>query len=93
MRPVELSPGAVRDLVRLEAFLLMKSERAALAAAAAITAAVTSLAEFSDRGHPSKVAGRRELIVRYGRDGYVIRYRVTPERVLVARIFHGRERR
>ena len=94
MRPVELSPHAERDLERLVDFLAAKSERAALAAADAIVMAVQSLGELSDRGRRVGRSGhRRELFVRYGRDGYVIRYRVTAESILITRIFHGRERR
>ena len=90
---VELSPGARRDLVRLEDFLLLKNPRAADAAVVAISKAVLSLGEFPERGASRRGGGRRELLVNYGRDGYVIRYRITSTVILVTRIFHGRENR
>jgi plasmid stabilization system protein ParE len=90
---VELSPGAERDLARLEDFLSLKSQKAADAAVVAITHAILSLREFPERAPATRGRGRRELLVKYGRDGYIIRYRVTATVVLVTRIFHGRERR
>jgi len=41
----------------------------------------------------SGVPGGRELLVRFGRHGYVVQYRVEGEEVLVARVFHGLEDR
>jgi plasmid stabilization system protein ParE len=37
--------------------------------------------------------GRYELVLRYARSRYLLRYRVTPDAVIVVRIFHGKERR
>ena len=72
---------------------LGKNARAAGRAAEAIAKAVLSLSEFSERGRPGGPPGWREFIVRFGRDGSVIRYRVEGETVFVSRIFHGREAR
>ena len=93
MTPVRLTPGAAHDLARLEAFLANKSERAALATTDALLRAVRSLRDFPERGRSGNGPRRRELVVRHGQNGYVIRYRVTPGTVIVTRIFHGRERR
>ncbi len=35
----------------------------------------------------------RELVVRFGRDAYIIQYRVDSESVVAARIFHSLEQR
>jgi plasmid stabilization system protein ParE len=35
----------------------------------------------------------RELMVRFGHYGYIIRYTIEDDRVIVTRIFHGREKR
>ncbi|MGV2181681.1 type II toxin-antitoxin system RelE/ParE family toxin [Rhizobium rhizogenes] len=35
--------------------------------------------------------GLRELIVKFGRDGYVVLYRYIGDEVLIAAIRHGRE--
>jgi plasmid stabilization system protein ParE len=90
---VRLLPEARADLPRLKTFLAGKSPRAARQAGRAIEAAIRSLAIFPDRGRNSGIENHRELIVRYGRDGYVVLYRVEQRRVIVARIFHGLEDR
>jgi plasmid stabilization system protein ParE len=92
-RDVRLLPGARSDLLRLKDFLATKNSRAARQAGQTIEAAVRSLAVFPDRGRSSDIPGLRELVVRYGRDGYVVRYRVEPELVVVTRIYHGLEQR
>jgi plasmid stabilization system protein ParE len=89
---VEFSAEADADMERLAEFLGEKSERAAMEAVEAITSAVLSLAEFPERGvrHSDRL---RQLVVRWGRDGYVIRYQVYPQAVVISRIYHGRENR
>jgi plasmid stabilization system protein ParE len=54
--------------------------------------AIQSLADFPERGRAGPES-MRELVVPFGRDGYVLRYRLGPELILVTRIFHTRERR
>ncbi len=93
MRQVLVLGRAKRDLARLEEFLSTKGRRAAIRAAAAISDAVTSLAELPERGHPDPDGRFREIVVRFGRDGYVIQYVVEPKRILVVRIFHSLEDR
>ena len=90
---IRILPQARSDLPRLKDFLVGKSPRAARRAAEAIEAAIRSLADFPHRGRNSDREGHKELIVRYGRDGYVILYRVDQRSVVVARIFHGLEQR
>lgn len=62
-------------------------------AAEEIAKGIEALAEFPDRGRPMLRSGRRELFVPFGRDAYVIQYRVFSQVVFVARIFHSRENR
>ncbi len=90
-RSVRLVAAAQDDFSRLVDFLAERNLRAANEAARAISEAVLSLTEFSERGHPGKREGFRELVVRFGRDGYVIRYRVIDQLVIVLRIYHGKE--
>lgn len=92
-RKVEVLPAARSDLVRLEDFLATKSPRAAIRAADLIADAVLSLSEMAERGRQDPESDLREVVVRFGRDGYVIQYVVRADRVLVARIFHAREAR
>ena len=90
-RLVRLSPAARRDLARLEDFLAEKSERAAARSSEVIADAVLSLRAFPERGRIGKRPGWRELVIRFGRAAYVIQYRVDPDVVFVARIFHSNE--
>jgi plasmid stabilization system protein ParE len=84
---------ALDDLERLEDFLAGKSVRAANAAIDAIEGAIYSLSELPERGRPSPRGKFRELLVPFGKDGYVLRYRVRSNEVVILRIFHARERR
>jgi plasmid stabilization system protein ParE len=93
LKRVEFTPGAKRDLARLEDFLIDKSRLAAAAAARAISDAALSLSELPERGRLLDGGPLREIVARFGRDGYVIRYRVLPEAVVILRVFHGREHR
>lgn len=89
---VRLSSPASRDLVRLNDFLEQKSPSAARKASQAISAGLRSLSDVAERGRPVG-GGVRELRIRFGRDGYVARYRVGAGFVTITRIFHIRERR
>lgn len=91
VRAVRLTPAAADDLERLVDFLSQKNERAAQSAATSIERAVLSLAELSERGRMTTVPGLRELVVRFGRDAYIIQYRVDADSVVVARVFHSLE--
>jgi plasmid stabilization system protein ParE len=37
--------------------------------------------------------GYRQLVLRHGKSGYVIHYRVLSDTILITRIWHGREER
>jgi plasmid stabilization system protein ParE len=91
---VRLSKQAERDLVGLVDFLRDASPRAADAAYAAIEEALLSLAELPNRGRPSQRRPQhREIVVRFGRYGYILQYRVDAKHVVVARIKDSRRRR
>ena len=89
------SPDAVEDVARLRAFLDQRNPGAAQRATAAILAAIERLEDFPDRGLPTGDADLRQIIVKFGASGYVVRYAVIPETrdVLITRIWHGREAR
>lgn len=61
-------------------------------AALTIADAVASLRKHPERGKPC-LDGMRELIVPFGSAGYVIRYAVERDAVIVLRIFHSLEDR
>jgi plasmid stabilization system protein ParE len=86
------SREALDDLERLVGFLAEHDPTAAVDSARAITSAVQMLA-----AHP--MVGRRvrdeirELVISYGRTGYVALYRFVPARdqVRILRVRHQRE--
>ncbi|WP_366852886.1 type II toxin-antitoxin system RelE/ParE family toxin [Phenylobacterium sp.] len=89
---VRVTPAAYRDLSRLVAWLAPKTPRAADLAADAMTLAIDSLGEMPSRGRPIG-RGFRELPVKFGRYGYVVRYRIDERDVVVSSIRHARKRR
>jgi plasmid stabilization system protein ParE len=90
-----LSHDAVGDVERLRTFLDHENPDAARRALAAIWAAIDRLQDFPALGMPTEDADIRQIVVRFGVSGYIIRYVVLAESddVLVTRIWHGREAR
>ncbi|HLB13521.1 MAG TPA: type II toxin-antitoxin system RelE/ParE family toxin [Burkholderiales bacterium] len=92
MAAATYSARALADLDRLFDFLVAENPNAAAAAAAVIVDAVTILERHPYIGRP--VRGRlRELVISYGRTGYVALYRVAArgDRVEILAIRHQRE--
>lgn len=89
-----VAPAALADLERFAAFLAPKNPRAANRAARVLIA-VQSLATLPERGRPSGIPNMRELIIRFGRSAYVLRYSysASADEVAVHRIWHGCEMR
>ena len=87
------SPDALEDVARLRSFLEERNPGAAKRAIAAILAAIERLPEFPDRGLPTGDADIRQIVIRFGSSGYIIRYALIPETqdILITRIWHGRE--
>lgn len=91
-RAVRFSPDAELDLDRLSDFLAAVAPAAAVRAANEIRSGILSLRNFPEQG--ARVNGTlRQLIIPFGDSGYVVQYRVDPETIVVARIFHMREDR
>ena len=93
MPSVRLTQRALRDLERMRTFLRPKNAAAAKKASTKIIQTIRMLSNQPDMGRPveNSQQGLRELIVRFGRDGYVVLYRYIGEEVLIAAIRHGRE--
>ncbi len=89
------SPDAVEDVERLRTFLDQKNPDAARRALALIWKAFDRLHEFPELGMPTGDADIRQIVVRFGSSGYIVRYAVLPENdnILITRIWHGREAR
>ena len=93
-RVVRLSPHARGDIRRLVGFLSERDLRSAQRLLNTFAEALGSLETLSERGPLAGPADDlRELRVGFGRYGYILQYRVRPDEVFVARIFHVREAR
>jgi plasmid stabilization system protein ParE len=90
-----LSPDAVEDVERLRTFLDQNNPGAARRALASIWTAVDRLQEFPDLGMQTADTEIRQIVVRFGASGYIVRYTVLPREgnILITRIWHGREAR
>ncbi|MBR1198596.1 type II toxin-antitoxin system RelE/ParE family toxin [Bradyrhizobium sp. AUGA SZCCT0240] len=90
-----LAPDAVEDVERLRSFLDQNNPGAAQRALASIWTAINRLQEFPDLGMATGDADIRQIVVRFGASGYIVRYAALPETkdILITRIWHGREAR
>ena len=87
-------PGAKQDIKRLFTFLKKKNPLAAKNAIKAIRAGAKQLEDYPEVGRPmSDKTARRELFMAYGSGGYVLRYIIDEDRVVVIRVWHAREKR
>lgn len=89
------SPDAVEDVERLRSFLDRNNPAAARRALASIWAAIERLQEFPEVGMRTGDADIRQIVVRFGASGYIVRYVALPasDTILITRIWHGREAR
>lgn len=86
---VVFSLRAQRDLLAQIDWLEERSPKAARAAADQIARAVQLLGDFP-LSAPVVDQHHHELVVRFGRDGFIFRYRMTADTVTITRLFHGR---
>ncbi|MEL6521043.1 MAG: type II toxin-antitoxin system RelE/ParE family toxin [Pseudomonadota bacterium] len=91
---LEFLPEAEADLDRLFIFLVEKNPLAAQKAMLAIDEALNILLESPLIGHvPEHFPDYRQHIVTFGKSGYIVRYRIQEDALIVTRIWAGRERR
>jgi plasmid stabilization system protein ParE len=90
-----LSRDAVEDVERLRIFLDRASPGAARRALTLIWTAIERLQDFPALGMPTADPDIRQIVLRFGASGYIVRYAVLPETadILITRIWHGREAR
>lgn len=91
-RKIIYSQHADADLDRLEAFIAADSRRQAARAILRIRRGLQNLQDFPELGKDVG-DGFRQLVLRYGKSGYVIRYRTLDDAILITRIWHGKEDR
>jgi plasmid stabilization system protein ParE len=87
------TPQATSDVQRLYRFLVGKNAGAARRAVEAIRTGVKVLAHQPRVGRPvpDMDVAFREWVIGFGRDGYVVLYRLEQDDVVLLAIRHGRE--
>ena len=86
--------GAVEDLAKLRAFIESHNKTAASNAAQRILHAANLLLESPYLGRPLEdMPEFHELIIPFGQRGYVMRYRVEKNTIIILRVWHARENR
>ena len=90
-----LSPAAVLDIERLRSFLGQTNSEASRRALALIWTTLEKLQEFPAFGMATEDADIRQIVIRFGSSGYIVRYSVLNGNrdLVVTRIWHGREAR
>jgi len=90
-----LSPDAALDIERVRDFLDIDNPEAAKRALRVIFAALDKVQDFPDLGRPTDDADIRQIVIRFGAAGYILRYTILAETgdLLVLRVWHGREAR
>ncbi|MDZ7811565.1 MAG: type II toxin-antitoxin system RelE/ParE family toxin [Arhodomonas sp.] len=90
MPQVIFAPAALRDLERLREFLRPKNPAAAARAAEAILQGVRALKEQLAIGRPvdGLPAEYRDWLVEFGDSGYVARYRIDGDTIVILAIRH-----
>jgi plasmid stabilization system protein ParE len=89
---VVLSQRANLDLIAQIDWLIGLSPSAALHAETVIRTGLETLAVFPEAGRSINTA-ERKWVIPFGRDGFVVIYRVETDRVVVGRILHSRQSR
>ena len=89
---VHVSPRAEADLNAQIDWLAARAPGAAIRVSEALFAAIRGLADFPEVA-PEIDGGGRELTVRFGRYGFIVRYRVYGDTVTIERVYHGRQAR
>ena len=87
-------PEAQDDLRRLYEFISPHSSQAASRAIDVILAGVDKLQDFPETGYLWEPdTDYRELPLRFGAKGYVVRYRLLENQIIIVRIWHSLENR
>ncbi|MFL6972979.1 MAG: type II toxin-antitoxin system RelE/ParE family toxin [Xanthobacteraceae bacterium] len=91
---LEWSAAALADLDRFAAFLQERHPTLASIVAREILSKAQMLEAHPQLGYPIGGGGEyRQVVLEVLRAKYVFRYRVASERIVMMRVYHGREKR
>ena len=95
MPPLNFSPTALNDLSRLNDFLKGKNIAVARRATEKILTSLRNLEDHPDMGRQieNRPDEYRELVIPFGRNGYIAAYRYNIEELIVLGVWHQREDR
>lgn len=92
MRKIVWSDSAIGDLVRLRNFIAVNNSAAAKEAAQLLKKSALLLAATPDIGKPvPDLPDYRDLAIRFGAAGYVMRYKIYQDDVYIVHLRHYRE--
>jgi plasmid stabilization system protein ParE len=87
------SPAALQDVVRLREFIEPHNADAARRAAESLKKAAKLITTHPGIGKRLEGRDDRELIVPFGQRGYVMRYRLDGDDIVILRVWHSLEER
>ena len=90
---IEYSLDTVSDLQRLREFIVQSNPAAAARVGAELLSRIESLAFMPLMGYPVQTAPDPETIRDMIFGNYIVRYAVTPKRILILRLWHHYENR
>ncbi len=94
MSKIQWLPGAFEDLKRLYDFLEPVDSKIAKKIINLIISEAESLVKFPEKGRPwNDDLYFRELIVKFGMRGYIVRYRFEKNTIYIVRVWHMLEDR
>ena len=94
MAALKWLPEALDDLERLHAVIEPHSPAAAARAIDTLIESAESLSDFPEKGRPwDPEMDFRELPVKFGAKGYVIRCRLFENQIIIVRVWHALEDR
>lgn len=94
MSQVVWLPEALKDAHRLFKFLKKKNPRAAIQVARLLKSGAATLKQHPQKGRPMLEEGSfRELFLPFGGSVYVLRYQLDQNKIVIVRVWHGRESR
>ena len=92
MRELIWLDSAVTDLMRLREFIAAHNPQAAKSAAETIKTAAKKLQNLPNIGKPAEdLPSYRDLKIRFGAAGYVMRYKIHQDNIYIVHIRHYRE--
>lgn len=87
------SPAARRDLIRLREFIEPHNPRAAKRSSEKIRKTTKLILDYPAIGTRIENRGDREFYTPFGQGGYILRYQIIEQNIVILKIWHPREDR